>query len=264
MEDVMDSIWDTARVLGNQTIWGVEVKDGAVVERIETAEFHNSLFQFPAIILWKLYIKMAKEFEADATTFCTRFESKFLNRRTPDKKKIYSLRAANTEDATQYFQSIIAAHIISYCALEAYVNCRIDSFYPSESDYIAVEQLTKEVHAGGFIKIKEDLIRECSLEEKLFYILPYFLRKRKIDLSKIESFKRDFGLLTFVRNALVHLNRLKVRTRQLEDGKIETAKLWNYLIPIVKKNSTTLNLRPAQLSVELIGYIEKACGNAQS
>jgi hypothetical protein len=149
-------------------------KDGAIAERIEIAEFENSLYEFPAFFPWKLYVVMAKEAEMRAAELCTRFVSTPLPQRSIDKKKRYSLRTPDSNDALQYFQSIMTAYIFSSCALEAYVNMRIDSFQPNEADYAAVEQLTKEIHEGGIVKIKTDLIRECSLEEKLFYILPYF------------------------------------------------------------------------------------------
>jgi len=256
--DTIDKIWEKFTALGNQTVWGLDIKDGAVAERIEIAEFNNCIYQFPAFTPWKLYVAMAKEAEMRAVEFSIKFESKLLPQRSVDKKKIYSLHTQNPDDALEYFQAIMSAYIFSYCALEAYVNSRIDSFHPTETDYSAVEQLTKEIHTGGIVKVKSDLIRECSLEEKLFYVLPYFLGKKNINVQKIEAFRLDFGLITAVRNALVHLNRLKIRSGQAEDGKFKTTKLWNNLIPRFKKESVTLRFHPAKFIFEVIGYIEEA------
>jgi hypothetical protein len=254
----IEKIWERFAVSGDQTAWGLDFKDGAIAERIEVAEFDNCIYQFPAFIPWKLYVSMAKQAEAHASELSCKFESKLLPQRTIDKKKIYSLRTPNPDDALEYFQSIITAYIFSYCALEAYVNLRIDSFHPAEKDYASLEQLTKKIHEGGVLKIKSDLVKECSLEEKLFYILPYFLNKKNIDIHELASFKLDFGLITFVRNALVHLNRLKVRTGQAEAGKFETKKIWNFLIPRIKKENVGLRLYPAQFVIKVIECVEKA------
>lgn len=259
MSDIADKIWETFVVSGNHSLWGLGIKDGAVAERIEVAEFNNSIYQFPAFNTWKLYLTMAKAGEAQAAELSKKFESTLLPQRSVDKKKIYSLRTPNPDDALEYFQSIITAFIYSCCALEAYINSRIDSFQPIEADYVILKELTKEIHAGGIIKVKSDLIRECSLEEKLFYILPYLLNKQNINVQKISSFKPDFGLIVAVRNSLVHLSRLKVRTGQAEDGKFKTTKLWNNLIPRFQKDSVMLRFYPAQFVVKVIEYIEEAC-----
>jgi hypothetical protein len=200
----MGDIWERFTVSGSQNI---SIPNG-IIARIEIAEVDNSIYQFPAFMVWKLYVEMAKNAESRAIKLSGEFKSERISQQSADKKKIYSFRTPNPDDMLEYFQAIITTYIFSCCALEAYVNLRIDSFQPEEADYCALEQLTKKTSQEGPIKIKKDLLRECSLEEKLFCILPYFLNKKSIDLDKLESFKLDITLIIYVRNTLVHMDKV--------------------------------------------------------
>ncbi len=261
MSGITDSIWERFTVSGNHVVNGVHIADGSNVVRIEVAEFNNCIYQFPAFMPWKLYVKMATQAEYQAKELCMEFKTNLSPKRSIDKKKIYSIHTESYDNFLNFYQAIISAYIFSHSALEAYINFRLDSFQPTEADYLELQQLIKNNSKNGLIKIKTDLLKECSLNEKMFSILPYYFKKRSINLSDLKSFKTDFETLNFIRNELVHLKRLEIRTGQAENGQFNTKKFWNKIVPRFNKESVSLKFHPAEYITKVIKYIEEACAN---
>jgi hypothetical protein len=255
------TIWDEHRVKGDHLVYGRKVQDGTIMSRIETAEYNNCYYQFKALIIWQLYMKMAKDFEERSKKLSQLFQREQLPQKVA-KRKVYTLRTPNLNDALEYFESIISTYLFAFTTLEAYVNSRIDNFTPFVVDFINLETLTKKTIAG-LIKTKNDLIKECSLYDKIFIIIPYFLHKKNIDTKKIKSFRKDFEKIQFIRNELVHLKRLKIRTSS-KDGKFVTQVFWNTLIPCFKnQDDIQLNYYPATFVSDLIQYIDETLNHTK-
>lgn len=256
-EDKFGSVWDEHSTIGNQNIFGRVIPDGTIISRIETTQYNNAFYEFPAVVIWKLYLNMATEYESKAIAMSTKFKRVSQKVKTKDKKSIYTLEAPCKDDLLAYFKSIIAGFIFSFNTLEAYLNFRIDSFSPTEKDYIDLQQLTKETHTG-IIKTKSDLIKECTMDEKFFVIIPYLLKKKSIEYKISSSQKNSFKMFQFIRNELTHPKRLKIRTSVTKDGTFKVSKFWNIITPCFKdKESVQLNFYPATFVTQLIETIEQ-------
>jgi hypothetical protein len=256
MSSIIDNAWETLELKGDHAFFGLEIKDGTVAERLTIAEFNNCIFQFPAFTPWKLYLIMASEAENRAIDLSTKFISTELSKKSIDKKKIYSLSTANPNEMLEYFKSIITAYTFSQNALEAYINSRIDTIQPTEEDYINLEQLIKKHLFTNVVEVKTDLLRTCPIEDKIFYILPYFLKKQGIGLKEINSFVPTFKIINAVRNHIAHIKRKEIRTGQHQNGKFNTNNFWNNLIPRFDKKGVSLRVCPAQFATKLIEYYQ--------
>ena len=255
----MDHLWEKFFVSGKHNLSGYEFEDQAVLIRLINAEFDNKIYQFPSFNVSMLFLFMAKEAEEKAIELCKKIQSMPLDGRTVDKKKKYTLYAENPNDILEYFRQIYSAYIFSLCALEGYVNLRVDSFQPTDDDYAKLDALVKEIGlSAGLVERKTDLIRHCSIEQKVLHIIPHILAKKGIHISILSHMKNELKLIISIRNSLMHFNRMNARTGQLEDGRFETKTLWNYTIPKFTKDSVSLKNHPAKFISKLIDEIETA------
>lgn len=248
-------IWEEFRLKGDQYIWGTNHTDGTKINRLEIAECNNAIYQFNAFIIWKFYLKMALDLEVKAIELCNLFKPEKMEHRSSDKKKIYKLLESDNNVIEEYFKTIITAYIVSFSALESYVNSKIDSFIPNEHDYLELEVLLKK--KGALVVSKTNIIKECSTEDKLFSILPYYLKQGHTELDELHIHEPYFRQIQSIRNELIHPKRLEIRTSLLKNGTYKTVKLWNTLIPRFSKNDARLNLYPARKIFEIINYIEE-------
>lgn len=255
------SIIEKFNVQGDD-VFGIKIPDGTVVHRLEVAKCNNSFYQFPAFYFWKLFVSMAEDYELKSIELCKNFKKIPLHRKTVDKHRVYQIKTDSIEEILKYFKLASADYVFAFCALEAYVNLRIDSFKPTEDDYLNLGELIKK-SSSKLITIKTDLIRESSLEEKLFWIMPFYLKKKKIYLDRLKSYKSDFRKIQYVRNEIVHQKRIKIRTSEI-NGTYRTNRLWNQIIPVFKDNGVKLSLYPAQIVIEIIKYIEEQCLNPKN
>ncbi|QMT62077.1 hypothetical protein [Legionella sp. PC997] len=248
-------VQDVFLVKGDQFLLNQFITDGTIINRLEVAEYDHVFYQFPALIIWKFYLEMASDDETKAFAVSQSISRTLQKERTKDKKKIYTLATNNPSDLLKYFRFIISAYVFSFNALEAYLNLRIDSFSPDLDDYVKLKELTKNFKTSVLLHKKEDLIKECSIEDKLIVILPYILRKKSINYKVSSLHKTSFKRILFVRNELNHYKRLKQRS-SAQNGTFKTSRLWNQLIPAFKDNKINLNFHPATFVVELIKTIE--------
>lgn len=249
------SVQDVFSAKGDQFLLNQFITDGTIISRIEIAEYDHALYQFPALVIWKFYMEMASDDEAKASEISQLISRIPQKERTKDRKKIYTLTANDPIDLLRYFKFIISTYIFSFNALEAYINLRIDSFSPNLDDYVKLKELTKNLKASTLLRKKEDLIKECSIEEKLLVIIPYILHKKSINYKVSSAHRVSFERILFVRNELNHYKRLKQRS-SAQNGTFKTSKLWNRLIPAFKDGKITLNFSPATFIAELIKAIE--------
>lgn len=54
---------------------------------METAEFNNTLYQFPALVPWKLYLSMSFEAQEKAISIASCFRRTPKKYKTKDKKR---------------------------------------------------------------------------------------------------------------------------------------------------------------------------------
>lgn len=91
MSDIEEfrSPWDEHLLKVDHVVFGIPYKDGTEVTRIECAESNNSIYEFPALILWIFYLNTATEFENIALGIIKTFQRENTKNKTRDKKKIY-------------------------------------------------------------------------------------------------------------------------------------------------------------------------------
>lgn len=267
MTDKFGSIFDQCTLDEDQMVGGQHFRKGQIISRIETAEFNNALHQFPALIVWKLYLDMALESQAEALDIASLFKRKLQKSKTKNKKRIYGLtfdQIDKPEILLAYFKAIISSYIFSFSALEAYINDRIDSFIPTTEDYAELQALTKNAKNSPILQTKNDLIKECSIKEKLLSIIPHFLKKKGSNYKISKAHKRDFDIMLFVRNELTHPKRLKQRSFY-QNGTYKTSKLWNKLIPSFNgNNGEGLVFHPATTAESIINILDEKFLDSQS
>lgn len=136
------------------------------------------------------------------------------------------------------------------------MNCRVDTFFPTEQDYVNLKELTKEQKNSNILLTKKDLIKDCSIEYKLFSIIPYLLGKRGIHYKISSKHKANFKMILSVRNGFVHYKRLNERS-SFQNEVHKTSKLWNKLIPFFKNNKWNLGFCSAAFVDDIISTVEE-------
>ena len=260
-EYLFGSVWEEFRV---EAVNGNPIEDGPMAFRIEIAKGNSAFYQFPAVILWKLMLEQAMASEKKAVELLGSFNAILQNERAKNKgEKIYKLQVENCEDFSEYLKAIISAYVFSFIAIEAYINMKLDSFNPTPEDYLALPELVNadELLQDGALHlctVKTDPLWE-SLVTKVFRFLPYYLNKKGISLSGIESFRPDLKNFKSIRNSLTHIKRLDIRSSRQEDGSFKTAPLWDNLLPRFNRDGARLRFAPAEYATKLIKFIEDQC-----
>lgn len=264
MTDKFGSIFDEFTIDKDQVAFGQYFRQGQIGRRIETAEFHNALYQFPALVVWKLYLNMAFESQAMAIDITSLFKRTLQKIKTKNKKRIYALTVDGPEKDLAYFKAIISSYVFSFSALEAYVNSRIDSLTPTTQDYLELQALTKNTKNSVILQTKKDLIKECSIQDKLLSIIPHFLNKKGSNYKISKKHQIDFDTMLFVRNELTHPKRLKERS-SYQNETYRTSRLWNKLIPCFRDNDKKdLVFHPATTVENIISILEEKFSDSPS
>lgn len=230
---------------GIQNLFGQLIPHGTSVYILETAIVDDKTYRFRAFSIYKVYEDSAKNLQEQAIQFLGHIKAQ----KRGDQHKTYDLIGGeDNNEIWKFFSFLIGSIIFSYAALEAYTNEIIETRIGA--DFKHPELVKKQKHGEILLPIK-DIIRECSLEDKLFKVLPLYYKTASF--NKLKANKSIFKTLQFLRNEAVHLKQTVIRT-----SNSRSSKFWNNLIPRFNAGNKTLRFHPYNVYSTLLNSLNQA------
>lgn len=247
---MVDKIFDPKnrfKVKGDCKIHGMDIPDGAKATLWDSACIDRNLYDFERFNIPEVYFEIAKNSEENAVELISKINREKINNRH------FQLVSDDNGSVWKYFTYYFKAIIFSSLGLEAHINSILPDKIKYE-DYIKTSALSKNNKSSDILTLKLDWERECTLNQKIFEVLPAI---KKFDVNKRNKLNKNkdvFLVLVKLRNILVHLKSKDIRTGMSDDGKRNTKKIWDLLIPRFKNK--TLRFSPHNVAVQIVSDIK--------
>ena len=230
------------KISGENIPDGVEAifLDFACADRV-SYQFHR--FKIPAV-----YLEIAKNAEKNAIDLIP-----CIKQEKAGKKQI-KLFSDENGSVWNYFSYLFTSVVFSYMALEANVNAMLPKEINTEN-YINIPALSEIKKNSALLILKSEVERQCSLDQKIFEILPGI---KNFNTSNLKRERSNFLNLSKLRNILMHLKDNDVRTGRNKKENILYKKIWDRLIPRFREKK--LRFYPSVVSLKIINELKKADG----